>query len=375
LLGPDFVFSSESFMPHRAVVLVGMLFAIVLCTACGGGKGAQQQAGPPPAMPVKVEVAQLQPVGDYTEYLATLKSRNAAVIQPQVDGNVTKIFVASGAHVQAGQLLMEIDPQKQEATVNSQEATQKLKQANLAYAKQELDRRKQLAAEGVIARQDLDQAQAAYDAALADVEASGASAREQRVQLHYYTVRAPTAGTVGDIPVRVGDRVANTTVLTTVDKTGELEAYITVPSEKSRSVHIGQTVDLLNDDGTTAARTKLTFVSPRVDPQSQLLLVKAAVPNANGRFRNDQLVHARILWSEASRPTIPVTAVARVTGQTFAFIADESQKPAVARQKPVKLGDVVGNNYVVLDGIKPGEKIITTGVQVLADGMPVNPSS
>jgi len=362
-------------MPHRAVVLVVMLFAIVLCTACGGGKGAQQQAGPPPAMPVKVEVAQLQPVGDYTEYLATLKSRNAAVIQPQVDGNVTKIFVASGAHVQAGQLLMEIDPQKQEATVNSQEATQKLKQANLAYAKQELDRRKQLAAEGVIARQDLDQAQAAYDAALADVEASGASAREQRVQLHYYTVRAPTAGTVGDIPVRVGDRVANTTVLTTVDKTGELEAYITVPSEKSRSVHIGQTVDLLNDDGTTAARTKLTFVSPRVDPQSQLLLVKAAVPNANGRFRNDQLVHARILWSEASRPTIPVTAVARVTGQTFAFIADESQKPAVARQKPVKLGDVVGNNYVVLDGIKPGEKIITTGVQVLADGMPVNPSS
>jgi multidrug efflux pump subunit AcrA (membrane-fusion protein) len=132
---------------------------------------------------------------------------------------------------------------------------------------------------------------------------------------------------------------------------------------------------LLNDDGTTAARTKLTFVSPRVDPQSQLLLVKAAVPNANGRFRNDQLVHARILWSEASRPTIPVTAVARVTGQTFAFIADESQKPAVARQKPVKLGDVIGNNYVVLDGIKPGEKIITTGVQVLADGMPVNPSS
>jgi RND family efflux transporter MFP subunit len=324
---------------------------------------------------VKIQVAQLQPVGDFTEYLATLKSRNAAVIQPQVDGNVTKIFVASGAHVAAGQPLMEIDPQKQEATVHSQEATQRLKQANLAYAKQQLERDKQLASQGVIARQELDQAQAAYDAALADVEASGASAREQNVQLHYYTVRAPTAGVVGDIPVRVGDRVANTTVLTTVDKTGELEAYVTVPSEKSRSVHVGQSVDLLNDDGSVAAHTKLTFISPRVDPASQLLLVKAAVPNGNGQFKNDQLVHARIMWNEASRPVIPVTAVARVTGQTFAFIADESQKPAVARQKPVKLGDVVGNNYVVLDGIKPGDKIITTGVQVLADGMPVNPSS
>jgi multidrug efflux pump subunit AcrA (membrane-fusion protein) len=99
------------------------------------------------------------------------------------------------------------------------------------------------------------------------------------------------------------------------------------------------------------------------------------VPNPNGRFKNEQLVHARLLWSEATRPVIPVTAVSRVTGQTFAFIADESKHPAVARQVPVKLGDVVGNNYVVLDGIKPGEKIITTGVQVLADGMPVNPST
>jgi RND family efflux transporter MFP subunit len=359
---------------HRLAIIL-MLLALSLLVACGNNARGAGQTGPPPALPVKVQVAQLQPVGDYTEYLATLRSRNAAVIQPQVDGNITRIFVASGAHVQAGQPLLEIDPRQQEANVHSQEATQRLKEANLAYAKQELDRDKQLAADGVIARQALDQAQAAYAAALADVQASGASARAQNVQLHYYTVRAPTAGIVGDIPVRVGDRVANTTVLTTVDKTGELEAYINIPSEKAHLVHMGQPVDLLNDDGTTAARTKITFVSPRVDPQSQLLLVKAAVPNANGRFRNNQLVHARVIWNETSHPVIPVTAVSRITGQTFAFVADESKHPAVARQTPVKLGDVIGNNYVVLDGIKPGEKIITTGVQVLADGMPVNPSS
>jgi RND family efflux transporter MFP subunit len=358
----------------RLAIILPLTLALAALSACGNDvKGAAQAGGPPPAMPVKYQVAQLQPVGDFTEYLATLKSRSAAVIQPQVDGNITRIFVKSGDKVAAGQPLIEIDPSKQEATVHSQQATTRLKQANLAYLKQELDRRKQLAAEGVIARQDLDQAQAQYDAAVADVEASGASAREQQVQLHYYTVRAPAAGTVGDIPVRVGDRVANTTVLTTVDKTGELEAYLYVPSEKSGAVHLGQTVDLLNDDGTTAGKTKVSFVSPRVDPQSQLLLVKAPVPNDRNRFKNDQLVHARLLWNEASRPLIPVTAVARVTGQTFAFIADDSKQPAVARQKAVKLGDVVGNNYVVLDGIKPGEKIITTGVQVLADGMPVNP--
>src|SRR5689334_14506521 len=156
----------------RHFILAFLISGGLLLVACSNNaRGSAGQGGPPPALPVKVLIAQLQPVGDYTEYLATLKSRNAAVIQPQVDGNVTKIFVASGAHVQAGQPLMEIDPSKQEATVNSQEATQKLKEANLAYAKKELERRKQLAAEGVISRQELDQAQAAYDAALADVEA------------------------------------------------------------------------------------------------------------------------------------------------------------------------------------------------------------
>jgi RND family efflux transporter MFP subunit len=371
-----FVFSSEQRMPsYRPLIPIFILTALLGLAACGNKSSGAARTGPPPAMPVKVQVAQLEPVGDYTEYLATLRSRTASVIQPQVDGNITRIFVTSGTHVEAGQPLLEIDPRQQQANVHSQEATQRLKEANLAYAKQQLDRNKQLAADGVIARQALDQSQAAYDAALADVQASGASARAQNVQLHYYTVRAPTSGIVGDIPVRVGDRVTGTTALTTVDRTGELEAYIFVPSERARDVHLGQTVNLLNDDGTTAARAKLTFVSPRVDPASQLLLVKAAVPNPNGRFKNEQLVHARLLWSEATRPVIPVTAVSRVTGQTFAFIADESKHPAVARQVPVKLGDVVGNNYVVLDGIKPGEKIITTGVQVLADGMPVNPST
>jgi multidrug efflux pump subunit AcrA (membrane-fusion protein) len=72
---------------------------------------------------------------------------------------------------------------------------------------------------------------------------------------------------------------------------------------------------------------------------------------------------------------IPVTAVSRMAGQTFAFVAESNGKQTVAKQKPVQLGEIVGNNYVILDGIKPGEQIITSGVQMLADGMPVAPQS
>ncbi len=351
---------------------------LLLLAAAGCGKGAQAAGGDsnqPPALAVKIEVAKLERVGDYTEYLATMKSRSSSVLQPQVEGQIVQIYVKSGDQVTAGTPILEIDPLKQQATVHNQEANRRAKVATLDLARVELERRKKLYAEGVTSKQDLDQAQTAYDAAKADVDATEAGVREQQAQLHYYTVRAPAAGTIGDIPVRVGDRVATTTVLTTMDKGGELEAYISIPSEKSGAVKLGTPVEILADDGKPPVRSRVTFVSPRVDPDTQLLLIKAVVPNTERRFRNEQVVHAHVIWSELDVPVIPVTAVARVSGQMFAYVAESNGKQLVARQRGLRLGDVVNNNYIVLDGIKPGDKVIVTGVQMLADGIAVTPSS
>jgi multidrug efflux pump subunit AcrA (membrane-fusion protein) len=95
------------------------------------------------------------------------------------------------------------------------------------------------------------------------------------------------------------------------------------------------------------------------------------VPNPQGRFRNDEVVRARVIWSEGERVLLPITAVQRVAGQTFAFVVESDGKQTVARQRAVRLGEILGNRYVVLDGIEPGEKVIVTGVQMLADGVPV----
>jgi RND family efflux transporter MFP subunit len=349
----------------------GLLFGLALC---GCGKTAQS-APAPSALKVKVRKVEAQPVGDSTEYIASLKSRNASILQPEVEGQVTRIFVKSGDHVQAGQPLLEIDPRRQEATVHSQDATRRSRMAALEWARTDLARKKQLAAAGVVSRQDLDQAQAAYDAAKADVDSLAASVRQQEVQLRYYTVKALAAGTIGDIPVRVGDRVVNATVLTTLDKGDELEAYISVPSEKAGVVHLRTPVEILDDHGQASSRVSVTFVSPRVDSQNQLLLIKAMVPNSSRQFRNEQVVHVRVIWKEESRPLIPVTAVSRMAGQTFAFVAESQANGSVARQRTVRLGDIVGGSYVVLDGIRPGEQVITTGVQMLADGMAVTPET
>jgi RND family efflux transporter MFP subunit len=353
--------------PLSVVAIIAIFF---LCAGCGKNASADRPAGPQ-AFPVKVITAQAQLVPQSTDYLATLKSRNAAALQPQVEGDIVKIFVHSGERVEAGTPILEIDPRKQEATVNNQEAAYKSKLATMEQNRIDLERKTKLFAAGVIARADLDTAQAAYNSSKADVEALEASIREQRVQLRYYTVRAPTAGVVGDIPVRLGDHVTNQTLLTTLDHSGELEAYVYVPAEKSSAVRMGMPVDLLDDQSKPAVRTHIFFISPRVDTDSQTLLVKTAVPNPTMKFRNAQQVHSRVIWSEEKRPLIPVTAVSRMSGKIFAFVAESQGQQAVARQRMIQVGDLVGNDYVVLDGIKPGEKVIVSGVQMLADGMPV----
>ncbi len=349
--------------------------ALLMGTACKGG--GNSKAGGPGAMgggmPVKTQAVATKRVPDYTEYIATLQARGSAILRPEVEGQITKIMVHSGEHVKEGQPLLLIDPRKQEATVNSQEASLRTKQATLEFDRIDLERKKALFGQGVIAKQELDQAQTAYDAAKADLEATAAAVRQQSVQLRYYTVSAPNDGTLGDIPVRVGDRVQTTTALTTIDGGGPLEAYISIPAENSGRVKVGTPVEILDDNGKVAVRTKVTFISPRIDTSNQLLLIKAEVPNGNRQFRNYQLVHVHVVWDEREQVVVPVTAVAHLGNLNFAYVVEEANGKTVAKQRPIETGDISENDYVVLKGLKPGEKLIITSVQNLVDGMPVKP--
>jgi RND family efflux transporter MFP subunit len=361
--------------PKKLTLLIVLMASTAfLAAGCADGAKAGQPSGPQ-AFPVQVITAKSQVVPFSTDYLATLKSRNAATLQPLVEGDITKIFVASGQRVAAGTPLLEIDPRKQQAMVNNQEAGLKSKQAVMEQAAVDLERKKKLFAVGVVAKADLDQAQNTYNAAKADAEALQAAIREQQVQLHYYTVRAPSEGVIGDIPVHVGDHVSAQTMLTTIDPGGALEAYVSVPSEKSSALKIGMPVDIVDDETRPPVRTRISFISPHVDTDSQTLLIKTQLPNAGRNFRNAQQVHARVVWSERSAPVIPVTAVSRLSGKIFAFVAEGQGQQSVARQRVIQVGDLIGNDYVVLEGIKPGDKIIVTSVQMLADGMPVVPQS
>jgi len=366
-------------MANRPLTLLATAAAaglVALTIACSR-KGAQnpQAGGGFPAMPVKVMEAKAVPVNDSSDYVATLKSRDSAVIMPQVEGQITQIFVHSGDRVAGGSALMEIDPLKQQATVRSQESARAAQQAQLNWAKQQYQRAEGLAAAGVVSKQDLDQAKSTMDAAQAQMDALDANVREQEVQLHYYKVVAPREGIVGDIPVRVGDRVTTTTQLTTVDQPGSLEAYVYVPVERSSQLKMGLPVQVLDSNGKVLADTRISFISPQVDNTTQTVLVKAHIANGNDALRQSQFIRARIVWGTHQSPEVPILAVSRLAGQYFAFVAEPQKGGFVAKQKPLTIGQTVGNDFEVRDGIKPGDKVIISGTQFLMDGAPVVPMS
>jgi len=105
------------------------------------------------------------------------------------------------------------------------------------------------------------------------------------------------------------------------------------------------------------------------------VLVKARIANSNDKLRTAQFIRARVVWGTHLGPVVPVLAVSRIGGQYFAFVAEEQNGKMVARQRPLRLGEMAGNNYVVLDGIKPGDKVVVSGTQFLVDGAPVVPQS
>jgi RND family efflux transporter MFP subunit len=339
--------------------------------------GCRRSTGPaaPPPTSVKVAVLRATAVPRTTEYVATLQSRQSVTIQPQVEGFITRIFVKSGDRVAAGAPLMEVDPRKQAATVHATEATHSAKVAALRLAEQQFQRASSLFSQGLASKQDLDQAQSALDSARADSESSEAQVKQESVNLGYYRVEALSAGVVGDIPVRVGDRVTNATVLTTLDKSGGLEAYISVPVEHAGDLKPGLAVDIVDDSGKVLAHSRIAFVAPRVSDDTQSVLAKAPIDDAGGALRPAELVRARVVWSSTPALTVPIVAVSRVSGQHFVFVVEGSEGNWVARQRPVKLGEMVGNDYVVESGLRAGDRVVTEGVQKIGDGAPVSPQS
>ena len=182
---------------------------------------------------------------------------------------------------------------------------------------------------------------------------------------------APQAGVVGDISIRAGDRVTTSTEITTIDDNESLEAYVEVPLARAPDLRPGLPVQLLDGDGKPVVTNPISFIAPRVDGATQSVLVKSLLKDAPPALRAQQFVKARIVWNTSQGLTVPVVAVSRISGQYFCFVAEPQGDGLVAKQRAVQVGEVLGDDYVIVGGLKAGERVIVTGIQKLGDGAPV----
>ena len=352
--------------------------ALMAAAACGGGAqppaGQGAAGGAMPAMPVEAVTLAPKPIDDTSEFVGTIKSRQSSTIMPQAEGILRSIPVKSGDHVKAGDTIAEIDATSQQAVVASLQSTRAARDSDLTLARQQAQRTKTLLDAGASSQQEYDQAIAAQKSAEAQLKAIDDQIRQQQNELSYYKVTAPTEGIVGDIPVRVGDRVTKTTTITTIDTNAGLEIYVYVPVQQAPKLHVGLPVRVLDEAGKTTATYHVTFVAPSVDDQTQSVLAKAAVTSDTPHFRTDQFVRAVIVWSTNPGLMVPVTAVTRINGTPFVFVVQNGPRGEAAHQQQVALGQVIGNEYVVLDGLKAGDQLITGGIQKIGDGAPVHPT-
>jgi RND family efflux transporter MFP subunit len=348
---------------------------LLLTAACnrGAAPGAAPAGGGRGGGPAGVTIVTLEnkPIEEASEFISTVRSLNSTTVQPQVEGRITRIYVKSGDVVKAGAPLLQIDPEKQTATLRNTESQRAAREADVTYWKSQVGRLQSLLKAGAISQNEFDTAQHNLESAQANLAALDAQVREGSVQLQYYHVTAPAPGVVGDLAVREGDRITPATVITTIDDKSGFEAYIQVPVDRAPDARVGLPVQILDADGKVVASNPISFVAPRVDPATQTVLAKSLLKDMPPSVRVQQFVRTRVIWRSVPGLTIPVVSALRVSGQYFVYLAEQGPQGLVAKQHPVQVGEMQGNDYVVKSGLKPGDRLIVSGIQKIADGAPI----
>lgn len=343
---------------------------LLLCLlACGGKKGPP---GPPPAK-VKLMTVAPQEVKQSSDFIASLNSRNAVTLRPQVNAVVASIPVKPGQQVKSGATLVQLDVSQQAAVTANVRAAVEARKAALSLAESNYQRISKLVSSGVVSQQEYDQAAAQRASAQADLSAAESQLRAASVQSSYYRITAPFDGIVGDLPVKVGDLVTPQTVITQFTQDRKLEAYVNVPLLLAPRLDTSTVIQVLGSDDKPEVEAPVTFISPTVDAATQTVLVKAVFENTSG-LRYSQYVRVRLVYGQRKALVVPIVAVVRQGGQPFVYVAGKGNGQAsglVAEQRPVQLGEVVGNDYVVTAGLKDGEQVVISGVQFVRNGTPL----
>jgi membrane fusion protein, multidrug efflux system len=352
---------------------------LVLILAGCGNKNQQAQQGPPPVNVVTVPVTAAQ-ASYYDEYPATVRGLNEVELRAQVNGYITAIHFTEGTKVRKGTKLYSIDQQAVEATYQQAQANLAVVEANLVKAEKDVQRYRELAKSDAIAKQQVDNAEAAYTAAQKQVDAARATAKSVQTNVRYSTIIAPFDGTIGLSNVRLGAAVsAGQTLLNTISSDDPIAVDITVDQrEIFRFTQLQNKKADKNDSTFRLAFAgqvydkagKISVIDRAVDQNTGSIKMRLIFDNPNHTLRSGMSGQLRVLTTAGDKTIlIPYKAVTEQLGEFFVYVTVPDNK---VTQRKVLLGKQIGKNIIVKDGLKEGETIVTEGVQNLREGSVIN---
>lgn len=361
---------------RKSITLAG-LAAVLLLSACG-----EKKAAPPPPPPAKVTVEEVKFItAAYNdEYPATVTALNQVELRPQVSGFVTGVHFKDGDRVRKGQLLYSIDDQLYAANYQQAVANLAVQQANVNRAQKDANRYHELDKNDAIAKQVVDNADAALEVTKKQVAAAQANIRAMQTNVKYTKVFAPFDGVIGISAVKTGTAVtAGQTILNTVSSDKELAVdfnidqkeiyrFATMMNEKPKDND--STFTLAFGEDVYPYPGKIALLDRAVNPQTGTIKARLVFPNnknlliagMNGTVRvKSNAIAASIL--------IPYKAVTEQLGEFFVYVPGDSNKVS---QRKVVLGNQLGKDVIIKEGLKQGEKVVVEGVQNLKEGSVIN---
>jgi membrane fusion protein, multidrug efflux system len=352
-----------------------------------GSVGCEKKEVAPPPMPPEVEVINVvqQNVPTYEVWVAQLNGQVNADITPKVQGYLLKRAYTEGFFVHKGQLLYEIDPRPFIAALDEAKAQVAVAVAQRTEAENNVTRDRPLAEQHAIPQKQLDTDISTLAANVAQVNAAQASMVQAELNLAWTKVSSPIDGLAGTSNSNVGDLVGTTTKMTTVSDINPIRAYFNISESDylgraqliSQAVRGGKghaasfPVEFIQANGTPfPAKGKIMLVSREIASQTGTIQLAADFPNKDGILRPGGFGNVRIETGMTKGALlVPQAAVIEVQSMYQVVVVSPENK---AMFRPVKVGDRVGTNWIITEGLKPGEKVIVQGFMKVREGTPVS---
>ncbi len=359
-------------MMSRIFISMG---AAILLASCGEKKEAAQQAPPPPVYVSVVTVKDTSAVY-HDEYPATVTALNEIKLTAQVSGYITGVYFKDGDKVVKGQRLYSIDQQVYNANLQQAQANEQVQVTNMVKAQKDADRYHELDKHDAIAKQQVDYADAALEAAKKQVAAARANINAVKANVGFAIIMAPFTGTIGISQVKTGTAVvAGQTVLNTVSTDDPIGVDFNIDQKDIfRFLQLQQQKQTPGDSTFTLAFGNQPYTAPgriylidrAVDPQTGTIKARLVFPNSKGMLKSGMNGTLRVASSGASQSiVIPYKAVTEQLGEFYTYVVGDSSKVS---QRKVQLGQQIGLNVIIRSGLKAGEQIVVEGTQNLRQG-------